>query len=440
MNTKPVLGKMKPRRVLYATLLLILLLSLGFAVPAFTQGLEDDNVFTGCVNQNSGAIRNIAVGYEPVKPCNDEEFKITWDHAKPEFESRIAALEERVAELEEPFGTLDLFVDCGAGDTVSAALEDAQTHAGPVNITISGICDEQIDIHRDDVSISGLLPTDGIRGPSTGGGGTVQLTFAHRVSFSNMTISGGWEGMSALGSSFEVSYVTIQDARWTGIMALDGSVGEFRNCSVSGHSDAGVTAGAESVVDIDHCSISNNGTGVWISYDGGGGTIFVRDSEIVDNDGYGAFVIVGGNLALSNTLIANNLNGGVLSGGGQLNINGDTHITGNSYGVHVAHGSSASISNDVIIESNHGDGISVSGGSALRVFDAIIRYNEGNGISIKDLSTVTMWMASPVISSNNGWGVSCDGPAAIAVLGGQGLFDPSEVLFSGNILGHTNCQ
>ena len=62
MNIKSNLRKINPRWMMYAALLLILLLSLGFAVPALTQASEDDNVFTGCVNQNSGVLRNVAVG------------------------------------------------------------------------------------------------------------------------------------------------------------------------------------------------------------------------------------------------------------------------------------------------------------------------------------------------------------------------------------------
>lgn len=132
-------------------------------VVALAQG-DEGEVFTGCVNQNSGVLKSVAIGSEPAKPCNEEETEITWDRAGPAFESRIAELEERLAELEEPFGRLDLFVDCDAGETVGAALADAETHLGPVDITISGVCEESLGVGRDDVSFHGTQRADGIRG------------------------------------------------------------------------------------------------------------------------------------------------------------------------------------------------------------------------------------------------------------------------------------
>ena len=78
----------------------------GTGSPIKGEAADRGDGFTGCLNENSGGLRNVAVGFEPAKPCNDEEQPITWDRAGPAFEGRIAALEQRVAELEEPFGTL----------------------------------------------------------------------------------------------------------------------------------------------------------------------------------------------------------------------------------------------------------------------------------------------------------------------------------------------
>lgn len=71
--------------------------------------------------------------------------------------------------------------------------------------------------------------------------------------------------------------------------------------------------------------------------------------------------------------------------------------------------------------------------------DAIVRNNGNNGIFAGDLSTVRVF--SPAQITDNGrWGISCGGPPAVAVLGGQGLFNPTDIDLSGNALGDTNCQ
>jgi hypothetical protein len=93
----------------------------------------------------------------------------------------------------------------------------------------------------------------------------------------------------------------------------------------------------------------------------------------------------------------------------------------------------------VRVEDNSGAGIAVADDSALRADELIVRNNGGSGISVNDLSTVSVGPAGE-ITDNAGWGIFCAGPPAVAVIGGQGLFDPSQIVFSGNTAGDTNCQ
>lgn len=456
MSMKLYVGKLISRRVINVILLLMLVLSLGIAVPAFTQGLEDDNVFTGCLEQKSGKLSNVAVGLDPVKACDKDEFQITWDYAKPEFENRITILEERVAQLEEPYGVLDLFVDCAAGDTIGAALDSAQTHLGPVNIIIYGVCEETVRIERDNVSFTGVNASDGIQGPTAGFNSAVELHFAHRVQLSNMTISGGEQAISADGSSFTASNITILNSIENGIMAERGSTGFIRDCFISGHPRSGVSATSESVIDMGNCEIIDNDKGISVS----GSTIKISNSEITGNN-KGAMAQFGGYLEIWDTLIANNEFSGVSSSGGNLFVSGDTIITGSIYGVMIGRGSSAGISGSVIVENNQDTGISAFEGSTILASDVIVRNNgsgfsagdlstlsiwssqiignHSDGISVWDLSTVHVWSTTQIID-NGGWGIRCEGPPAIAVLGGQGNFDPDEIVFSGNTSGDTNCQ
>jgi len=95
-----------------------------------------------------------------------------------------------------------------------------------------------------------------------------------------------------------------------------------------------------------------------------------------------------------------------------------------------------------VVEDNRSSGIMVYGGASLRADELIVRNNTGHGIGIGDLSTVSVGPAGETaqITDNGGWGISCAGPPAVAVLGGQGLFNPSNIVFSGNVLGDTNCS
>lgn len=69
----------------------------GASVIALAQ-LGPGDEYTGCLNEDSGVLRSVAIGSEPSRPCNNNEAQITWDWAGPGFEGRIAALEEQVDE------------------------------------------------------------------------------------------------------------------------------------------------------------------------------------------------------------------------------------------------------------------------------------------------------------------------------------------------------
>jgi hypothetical protein len=85
------------RRYLLMLVAAVALVGSGLGVAALAQP-DTGDVFTGCLNENSGVLGNVAVGFEPADACNPQEAQITWDRAGPAFEGRIAALEERVAQ------------------------------------------------------------------------------------------------------------------------------------------------------------------------------------------------------------------------------------------------------------------------------------------------------------------------------------------------------
>lgn len=420
-------------------LIAVAALSVSLAGVVAPVQADETEVFTGCVHQNSGRLSKVAVGFEPAKPCNKKELLITWDRAGPAFEDRLVQLEQRVAGLEQASQTLEVFIDCDAGDTVGDALADAQAHPGPVNITISGVCEESIFVDRDDVSFSGTQRSDGIRGPMNNLS-VVHLYGAQRVRFSNMTISAGREGISAdSGSTFEASHITVRDASATGLDIFGGSSARVSVCALIDNADNGVYVTAQGGISLSDCEITGS---EWGAFAGGFGTaaISVGDSLIAGN-GNGVVALTGGTVLLSNTVVRNSASHGLFAIGGAFVFDGGTRVSDNGgTGVSLSLGSSAEFQQaGQVVEGNQGDGIGVGSGSSLWLGDTIVRNNHGHGISAVDLSTANVF-APTEIRDNDGWGIHCGGPPAVAVLGGQGNFNPSEIVLSGNGLGPTSCQ
>jgi hypothetical protein len=85
--------------------------------------------------------------------------------------------------------TLTVAVDCTAGDSIGDALEN---EADELIIEITGLCTEDIDVRRDNVTFQGTnSATDGFFGPSPDSGDTllVDVRNASGVTFRNLTFA-----------------------------------------------------------------------------------------------------------------------------------------------------------------------------------------------------------------------------------------------------------
>lgn len=423
------------RRYLLTLMAAVALVGSGLGVAALAQPDAGD-MFTGCLNENSGVLRNVAVGFEPAETCNPQELQITWDLAGPAFEGRIAALEERVAELEEPFGSLEVFVDCDAGDTVGAALDQAQTHIGPVNIVVSGICEETIAINRDDVTVSGQYETDGLRGPFSGdAGATVSIGASHRVRLLNMTVMGGADGIAAgTGASFEADGVTVRDVFYWGIRVDKGASANLRNCTVENATNGGVAAFGGSV-DMSYCTTTGNGVGLWAAF---GGTISAWNVDVVDNLGNGVFLFDAASLWINDSRISNNVDFGIHAmAGAMVSVeNGSIVANNGAVGVQASVGSSLRIGGQSLVEGNSG-GINANGASTAWLQSVTIQGNTYDGVVLEDQSLGASGRPGPVIVDNGGFGINCAGPPGFPIV--QSRFDFTEIQFAGNTNGGTNC-
>jgi hypothetical protein len=419
------------RRYGLAVVSAAVLLVLAAGVTAVAQ-VDGDEVFTGTLNVNSGVLRNVAVGYEPLRPPNDEEIAITWDRSDPSFAERIADLEDRMAELEAPFETLELFVDCSAGDTLGAALAEAQDHPGPVVIAISGVCEENVGITRDDVAIFGFDQSDGIRAAAPSES-TIHLSDARGVLFENMTISGGTAGVEAWGGSLNVDNVTVQETSIWGIWGT-GSTFSINNSSIVDNSGFGVTARG-GFIHIRNSSLSGNDYALNAEM---GGTIQGFDLTVTGNWA-GAVAGGQGHISLSGSSLEGNTDNGIAIGhAGSVDVGGDSRIANNGQnGVGLGFNSDFN-AHEVVIEGNGHAGISANGSSTMELgTDVTIQDNDGDGIVLHDSSYgFTNPYATVQISDNGGYGINFAGPAAI--VDAQNGFDMSAITFSGNTNGDTN--
>src|SRR5512134_1453457 len=112
-------------------------------------------------------------------------------------------------------------VDCTAGNTISAALQQGDARK-PLILTIRGQCNENVSITRDDVTLRGDSQGWGVvNGPST----TLPTLdiLAQRVTVDSLTITGGQDGVMIHGAlNAALTNSTIRNTGQDGVQLLGG--------------------------------------------------------------------------------------------------------------------------------------------------------------------------------------------------------------------------
>lgn len=350
-----------------------------------------------------------------------------------------------------------LVVNCNAGQTVADALAQAEAYAGPVGITIVGVCAERIAIARDQVYLAGSTPGDGLEQISPGAE-LIAVQSARNVWLYQLTLFGG--GISAFGgSSFGADGLTISGARH-GLIVSGNSTAFLANSTVEQAGDVGIYAATGGVLYVQGGRIEGAGTAGFVltATQGGhidlgagvlvgspnagalidlGASLRVSDAIIEAIDGHGIQVNQGGSASLNRGAVIRNSNrGGVAVHGAALSMWDDARVAGNSGGgIALFNGSSLAL-NKGIIEANGGFGIMALGGSSIRSggtpgAGTVIRNNDGDGISIQDTSVGEL-DSSTEVTNNGGWGVFCTPSPAIAQINGVPVV-------SGNAAGQISC-
>jgi len=293
-------------------------------------------------------------------------------------------------------------VDCTDGRSIAHAL-DRGNEDRPLVVTIRGICNENVVIDRDDVTLRGASSSDGVTGldPTKD---TILVDGARRVVIENLTVSGGGNGITfARGSSGTMDGCAVQNTGGHGVR-IEGGGATVINSTISSNHVAGIMLedGGSGRIGITNANqyagntiSGNGGDGIHLQYGAtasiGGNTISGNGTDpntVIDRAGitlYHATVVVVGN-----NQIKGNQGAGIIARSSSLRI-GDISfglptantISGNGLattdgGVFAFVGTALDI-RDATISGNTGEGVTGQG-SSLRIRNSIISGNAGQGV------------------------------------------------------------
>lgn len=208
--------------------------------------------------------------------------------------------------------TKTVVVDCASGDTIANALTKG---ADELIVEITGICDEEIVIERDNVTLRGTdSAVDGIRG--VGVGNVVTIRRALGITIENLAVlDGSRDGVSILRSDG----VSIVNSRITGharngISSNGGQGIRFSDLEI----DAGSWGwSADGDARCTRCTI-NGGSFGWVAFEG---QQSIRDS-IVTGGSYGVWAQTTANLTVTDSTVSGGFASGVSLENATLDISG----------------------------------------------------------------------------------------------------------------------
>jgi len=153
-----------------------------------------------------------------------------------------------------------VYVYCGKGDTISAALAK---NSGPLVIEVRGICKENLRIERSDLMLRGLDPaSDGIQGVEADPVATIEINHARRIRLENLSVSDGAKGgVAASWSDIYMGNCRIErNAGGHGIHITASSAFAGVRLVVASNTGAAINAQREGWVSCDGCQLQGSST------------------------------------------------------------------------------------------------------------------------------------------------------------------------------------
>jgi hypothetical protein len=391
----------------------------GSAAYAGVFGNGGDGPVTACAKNANGQLRVVS---DPSQ-CLSSEYALQLARAQP------------------PSGPQYVTVDCGAGQSINQAIQQADPNQS-LTITIQGTCTEAVGVGRDNVTLQGASPGAGIQAPSAND--TVLMFGGGRgASVRGLTLSGGSAGIGAYGAMYQAQNVHITGAA-NGVQAGGNSVVSLTNVTIDG-CGFGIAAASGASVFVSGGSIT--GCRSFAVNARNAATVAINDGlTVTDSRFQGVVAEKGGSIEVNGATISNTGIFGVAAFGGAVSVSGNnTLVTGSTFaGVSASDGGSASVTNGARVSGNHaggvvadngghllvqdggivenntgGPGVSLVGASSLRMQGAIVRGNGGDGVHLSDTSVAEFDGGTNQITGNGGHGIACDGPPSVAVFRGN---------------------
>lgn len=344
-------------------------------------------------------------------------------------------------------------VDCAAGESIGQALAESVASSARLTITIKGTCTEAVGIFRDNVTLQGAAPGDGITAPASSQP-VLPLT-GRRIFLGQLTLTGGSQGIFAFnGAQFGANGLHVSGAANAGISVTGNAVGNISNSTVENTPRALSASGG--VVNFSGGTIRDNVMGVSAR---SGGAVSLVNSLVEDSSFHGVTADPGGSIDLNNSVVRTSGNTGAFafggdifitgagsliegstfsgvsaSDGGSVHLSGGARSAGNNGGASTSNGGALLIQGGAIVENNTHVGVAIHGGSSLRMRGGVIvRGNGDHGIFVSDTGVATFGDATNQIVNNGRFGILCAGAPSVAMISGN----PGTV--TGNTQGQVNC-
>ena len=369
---------------------------------------------------------------------------------------------------------LNLTVDCGGGDSINRTLSRPTLVDRRLVVTVSGTCNENVTLQRDDVVLraqaagSGVNATDATQ-PA------ILIDGARRVLLDGLTVVGGNNGVKATGAAaITIRNSAIRNAVTNGILVNGRATAVVEGSTIENNGQFGVVADGSSIRMTDSTVQGNGFSGV----------ISARGSDVILGDTDSAGTVCCGNQIVNNardgvtvddnanaTLFGNTVQGnggstgrfGILAvqassvwlrGGNVVNGNGSAgggggvyargvssirtgagdlplspttnEISNNTFGIQASNNSYIDLQGGLSITNSTFHGVVVDAGSRLRTTQSTISNNgtlhSALGIFVQRGSSAEFLGSANVVTGNGAAGLYCA---------------DSESYYSGNVTGIT---
>ena len=263
-------------------------------------------------------------------------------------------------------------VDCDEGQTIQAAIETATTRADRLEIFVTGTCNEDLIVRRAAITIDG------------GGAATVVgrvSIFADNVWLYNLTITGPGRGVSIGSGNARLWSVALVGNGGEGLRAASNSSVWIRDSQVTDNDGPGIVV-EDSQVRVQDTSVSNNGShGIALAFNS---QADVSGCNISENGDAGILLTAGSQANIDNNVINGNAGHG---------INGYLHTTVVLHGNEIAYNASA--------------GVVGFGRTTVQIGGAQVNYNGDGGIGLSAGSTLILEEPATTLIGNTGAALWC---------------------------------